>query len=176
MNSQIGQDDFVIEKLNSKIDGNFVDIGAGHPVEINNTYLLEKNYNWTGISFDIGPPHTFLCSHLSIDQYKEIWSKNRSTKLYVSDCRNIDFEEIFAQNNLPNTIDYLSIDLEPPEVTLEVLKKLPYNKYRFNVITFEHDYYRNTNTLIPSREFLTNLGYFLEKTVNNQEDWYVLKN
>jgi hypothetical protein len=176
MTSQINQDKFVIDTFKNKTNGTFIDIGAGHPIEINNTYILEKDFEWTGISFDIGPPYTHGCNHMSINEYKELWKNNRKTKLYTCDCRTLDFLDIFDQNNMPKTIDYLSMDLEPPEVTFEVLKKLPFDKYVFNAITFEHDNYRGTNTLSPSREFLSSLGYVLVQSVNNQEDWYVYKN
>lgn len=29
-----------------------MEIGSGHPVDSNNTYLLESNYAWKGISID----------------------------------------------------------------------------------------------------------------------------
>jgi hypothetical protein len=176
MISQIGQDEFVLNTCNKKNNGIFIDIGAGHPIEINNTYILENDFNWSGLSFDIGPPYTHACSNMSIEEYDQFWKKNRKSKLYIGDCTSTKFEDIFIENNIPKNIDYLSIDLEPPKITFEVLKKLPFNKYIFNIITFEHDNYRNTEILLPSREFLCNLGYELVKTVNDQEDWYVYKN
>jgi len=65
------------------------------------------------------------------------------------------------------------MDLEPPTVTLEVLKRIPFDVYTFRVITYEHDGYRNLGTVEPSRKLLEKHGYILDKTVNNQEDWYI---
>ena len=50
--SQALQDIFVLTMLNGKQNGTYVEIGGAHPTNINNTYLLEKNFNWTGISFN----------------------------------------------------------------------------------------------------------------------------
>ena len=47
--SQACQDIFVLNSLKHKKNGFFLEIGAGHPFFTNNTYILEKNYNWKGI-------------------------------------------------------------------------------------------------------------------------------
>lgn len=48
--SQHKQDKWVIEDVfNGKRNGFFLDMGAADGVKINNTYLLEKQYGWTGI-------------------------------------------------------------------------------------------------------------------------------
>ena len=51
--SQIGQDKLVLKYLKNKKNGTFVDIGCGFPKHINNTYLLESEFNWYGISVDL---------------------------------------------------------------------------------------------------------------------------
>ena len=173
LESQIGQDKFVLEHLNNKKNGFFIDIGSGHPVKINNTIVLEKEYEWSGISFDYGPPYAHELSDVTMEKFLEIWSSYRNTKIITGDARKHNFKKIFEENNVPKIIDYLSLDLEPPVVTLEVLKLIPFDEYDFRVITFEHDYYREKSTQGPSREFLKNHGYKLIKNVNDQEDWYV---
>lgn len=40
-------------------------------------------------------------------------------------------------------LDYLQMDIHPAEATLEALKALPMDKYRFSVITYEHNGYDN---------------------------------
>ena len=42
--SQAGQDLFVSSILKQKNDGYFLEIGSNHPIQHNNTYLLEKKY------------------------------------------------------------------------------------------------------------------------------------
>jgi len=49
---QSRQDKFVVNVLKEKRNGYFLEIGSNHPIKINNTYVLEKNYNWKGIMID----------------------------------------------------------------------------------------------------------------------------
>ena len=172
--SQIGQDEWVLNTLKEKRNGIFVDVGGGHPVKINNTYTLEKEYGWTGVSIDKGPPHTRPreCMHLTLEQYKNLWNSERVTPIICGDALQIDYEKIFEENELPERIDYLSVDLDPPMVTYRSLLRIPFSKYTFNVITFETDFYRDEKTRGPSQEFLQNLGYVLKHRCQ-QEDWYV---
>ena len=51
--SQIGQDRLVVHLTKEKRCGTFVDIGCSRPSLINNTFLLENEYQWTGLSIDI---------------------------------------------------------------------------------------------------------------------------
>jgi len=171
--SQLGQEVFVLEQTNNKKNGTFVDIGGGHPELINNTLTLEKDHSWTGISLDIGPPYTHMCDKMTTEEYVDLWCSTRSTPLVVCDAIKIDFTSLFEEHSLPTTIDYLSLDIDPPLVTYECLKRIPFDKYKFKVITFETDYYREKNTQGPSRELLTSYGYKLVQSVKNQEDWYI---
>ena len=47
--SENGQEWFVLDKLNYKRNGYFVDIGAGDGIVGSNTFVLEKFYDWHGI-------------------------------------------------------------------------------------------------------------------------------
>jgi hypothetical protein len=47
--SQAAQDLFVETVLKGKLNGYFLEIGSNHPSIHNNTYLLEKKYNWKGL-------------------------------------------------------------------------------------------------------------------------------
>ena len=47
--SQINQDLFVLNQLNMKKNGYFVEIGAANGVYLSNTFILEKIFNWDGI-------------------------------------------------------------------------------------------------------------------------------
>ena len=50
--SQHKQDEFIIDYFNSKRDGIFLDIGAHDGECLSNTYVLEKEFGWTGICFE----------------------------------------------------------------------------------------------------------------------------
>ena len=46
---QANQDKFVLNVLKEKSFGYYLEIGSNHPININNTYLLETKYNRKGI-------------------------------------------------------------------------------------------------------------------------------
>uniref|UniRef100_A0A6C0B006 Methyltransferase n=1 Tax=viral metagenome TaxID=1070528 RepID=A0A6C0B006_9ZZZZ len=171
--SQRNQDLFVLSILNEKTNGTYLDFGCRGPIDINNTYLLENNYNFSGLSFDIDSNE--------ILKWK---TTNRNYKNAIcGDLLELDFVKILENNYKSTNIDYFSFDLEPPLVTLEVLKKFPFNKYKFGVITFEHDFYRGFDTLRPSREIFIKNGYrkikmehmkkFETEMIWFSEDWWI---
>lgn len=51
--SQALQDMFVLSILNGKRNGTYVEIGGYDGINLSNTYLLEKDFGWTGIAFEI---------------------------------------------------------------------------------------------------------------------------
>jgi hypothetical protein len=166
-NSQIGQDLVVLKYLSNKKNGTFIDIGCGYPIYINNTYTLEKYFDWYGVSIDLF-------------DYKELdgsdWHSVRNTKRILSNALDINYEKLFSENNLPLVIDYLTMDLEPPQLTLECLYKIPFNKYRFNIISFEVDKNREGDfeRINKSRELLNSYGYILLGSLcGGQDDIYI---
>ena len=46
---QLKQDFLALQYLKFKKNGYFVDIGANDGKTLSNTYMLERDYNWTGI-------------------------------------------------------------------------------------------------------------------------------
>jgi FkbM family methyltransferase len=50
--SQFGQDKIVLEYLQHKRNGFFVEIGASDGILLSNCYLLEESYNWDGICIE----------------------------------------------------------------------------------------------------------------------------
>jgi hypothetical protein len=152
--SQVGQDDFVIETLKQKTGGVYVEIGAYHSTDISNTYLLEKDYGWTGVSFELEP-----------DRVEE-FNANRTNTCYKADATVFDYKTLFDSLGLPKQIDYLQIDIDPSPKTLKALLSLPLNDYRFSIITFEHDLYAHEFHLEvknKQKKILSGLGYELAK-------------
>jgi hypothetical protein len=165
--SQIGQDRVVLNIIGEKQNGTFVDIGCFEPLTISNTFVFETDFNWSGIGVDI---QDYTGSN------GETWKTHRpKTKHVLSDALIVDYIKLFEESNMPETIDYLSLDLEPPDLTLECLMKVPFHKYKFNVITFETDEYREggQNRVDISRAYLAKFGYKLLGSMNRQDDVYV---
>jgi len=128
--SQLGQDEFVARMMQYKRGGTYVDIGAGDPIEISNTFALERNLGWSGVLCEKNP-----------DLLAAIM-RNRPGNIVHDDALTADWSTMFSKIADDIWIDYLSLDLEPPELTLSVLRSLPLDRFRFRIATVEHDLYR----------------------------------
>lgn len=161
--SQVWQDIFALVVNDAKRDGTFLEIGGAQPFIGNNTWLLEEKYNWSGVSVELDQE---LCS---------MWEGQRpNTELICGDALEIPWDDL----DLPSKMDYLSFDLEPPKVTLDVLKKFPLDRYQFNCITYEHDMYRDWGDVTGHRDIFSEHGYDLVGfQIHNgpccMEDWYI---
>jgi hypothetical protein len=157
--------DSLVNNIFKNIDkGFYVDIGCGHPVKNNNTYLLNKK-GWHGINidldneninlFDIYRPSDQNISTAISDKVGEedfffyhnksaINTINKKTADYqnakVSSIKKIKTNTL---NNVLNNskynnleIDFLSIDIEGSEFL--ALKNFDFNKYNPKIIVVEH--------------------------------------
>lgn len=171
---QANQDKFVLNILKEKRNGYFLEIGSNHPININNTFLLEKHYDWKGIMVE------YQLSFLNL------YKKHRPNSIHIiNDAQIVDYKTIFENNNMPVSFDYLQIDLEVTNgSTLKTLQKLDsdiFDTYKFATVTFEHDIYNSNfaNTRLESRDIFNKRGYIrVFEDINNQgvnpyEDWYV---
>jgi hypothetical protein len=171
--SMTDQERFVIDILKQKRNGHYVELGAAHYSNGNNTYLLEKEYDWKGVSFEV------------VDSMKNEFNENR-TNPCMGDALSFNYVEHFEKNNFPKQIDFLQVDIDAgydlngrpvgnAHWSLQGLIAVPLNTYRFTLITFEHDanmYWRNSSIRDAQREILDSMGYSL---VNRSfhEDWWV---
>lgn len=161
--SQIGQDAWVDKTLDRKIGGTFLDVGCGHWQRINNTVFLEKCRGWAGVAIDVN------------GDYRDGWEANRpNTHFIAADATTAHYESILDHLRLPDVIDYLSIDLEPPSLSLKALFRVFESSREFRCITFETDAYRYAGNVEASRQFLSAAGYQLVKP-GQQDDFWVLK-
>lgn len=183
--SQAQQDVFILNILKGKQNGYFVELGSNDPIVINNTFLLETHFNWKGIMIEYDDKY--------FDKYKEV----RPNSIHIlNDATLIDYNELFLKNNVPQNIDYLQIDLEPGNgSTLKLIELFDssgiFDKYKFAVVTFEHDIYQVSNpdaekqvyidTKNKSIEIFKKYGYVMVfENINDKqdlsvafEDWYV---
>jgi hypothetical protein len=168
--SQVYQDMFVLAASNGKRNGTFLEIGGAEPFHNNNTALLEKNYKWTGVSVELNQDF--------VNQYKNARPK---VNLIHADATKLNYKKILKDNFEGDTIDYLQLDIEPAKNTFEVLLNIPFDDYKFTVITYEHDYYVDVTKSYrdKSRRYLEMMGYKLivndisTDGVSTFEDWWV---
>lgn len=199
--AQLKQDMFVLDELDYKRDGYFVEFGATNGVDLSNTYLLEKELGWTGIlaepavSWYIALPKNRSC-HIDFGcvwsksgerlEFNNVLAAELSTIATFSngdehakaretglkyDVTTISLIDLLKKYNAPKEIDYLSIDTEGSEY--EILSAFDFDAYKFKIITCEHNY-------TPMREklydLLTSKGYTRKYTEYSRfDDWYVLE-
>ena len=147
-----------------KKDGFYVDVGCGHPIKNNNTYLLNKK-GWSGVNIDLDKDNINLFNIYRkhddnifaavSDQQKEVdlyfyHSKsaintiNKNVADYqqakVSQIKKIktqSLNDILDKSNFKDLkIDFLSIDVEGSE--LSVLKNFDFERYSPKVIVVEY--------------------------------------
>ena len=149
--SQVLQDMFVLYVLDGKENGTYLEVGSSFPYYTNNTALLEESFNWTGVGIEY--------KQKEVDNYNQ----HRKNKSILADALSLDYEKLLEENYNTNIIDYLQLDIQTPEDTYAVLTKIPFDKYRFAVITYEHDDYVDITQSYKqkSRDFLQSKGYVL---------------
>ena len=165
--SQANQDEFVYSILYGLLDkrdkGYYLEIGAGEPVQINNSCFFEKNLQWDGLSIDIS------------DSLAERWCAVRKNLLLSEDATQSNYSVILK--TLPQVIDYLSLDVD--EYYDVVLEKLICSNHVFKLITIEHDFYRYGDLYRQKeRKILTEPGYYLLCSDVSEdgyafEDWWI---
>jgi len=200
--AQLRQDVFVMNELGYKRDGYFVEFGATNGKDLSNTYMMEKNFGWTGI---LAEPawiwHDDLTAnrncHISFDC---IWSKSHELLSFdeVSEAElstvdtfvNSD-EHAETRKTVNNKYEVYTCSLldllkkyKAPKVIdylsidtegseFEILQAFDFDAYQFRTITCEHNY-------TPMREkiydLLTSKGYVRKLTeLSYFDDWYVLE-
>jgi hypothetical protein len=165
------QERFVLDITKNKQNGHYVELGAFHSSEGSNTFYLEKDYNWQGVSFEIS------------EERKSEFNSNRRNPC-MGDALKFDYRAYFEMNHFPKQIDYLQIDIDQgydssmrpfdTHTSLHGLISIPLTEYRFTVITFEHDsnmYWRNTTIRDVQREILDSFGYTLVAREIHEDFW-----
>jgi hypothetical protein len=171
--SQCYQDMFIMSILEGKKNGTYLEIGSADPFKGNNSFLLEHNFGWEGKGIEI-------LAH-EVEKYNKV----RKNKAILKNALQVDYDDLLSEmanyHQNDNCFDYLQVDCEPPSVSFEILKMIPFDKFKFAVITFEHDYYADLEKTIrdESRTYLESKGYVLvigNVSMNDfcpYEDWWV---
>ena len=196
--SQIGQDLFVAALHNGKKNGYFVEFGATDGIGLSNTYMLEKNFSWSGILAEPGKNwHKELIANRSckIDLRCISDVSGKQIAFYESDSpelstisgleksdsnirklkdsysvETVSLNDLLSHHKAPKVIDFLSIDTEGSE--LSILENFNFKNYKFAIIVCEHNFTQNRENIF---NLLAAKGY---KRVWHEftqfDDWYIL--
>jgi FkbM family methyltransferase len=194
--SQIFQDLFVLYSLGEKRDGYFVEFGAGNGEFLSNTVVLERSFGWRGIVAEPGRnSHQKLNkSRRCIIDLRCVWNETGKQLLFSESSETelstlvafkqandaqaskeyrvetVSLNDLLSEHSAPAEMDYLSIDTEGSE--LDILKAFDFSRYKFSVITVEHNYRRDREDIF---HILTGNGYKrVLETITMFDDWYVL--
>lgn len=198
--SQLRQDLFVLMELDFKFGGYFVEFGATNGIELSNTYLLEQEFQWSGILVEPAKIwHKALRRNRPNAKIEEacVWGKSndqiqfretRIPELSTIDGIDIDDEHIHLRehgrvyevqtislNDLLKTNDAPNhidyLSIDTEGSEFEILKNLDFQTYSFSVITCEHNYSENREKI---NDLLTSHGYSRKYTdISKFDDWYV---
>lgn len=162
--SQLGADIFVLDFLNFKEGGFFIECGAGDGFHLSNTLLLEKRFGWEGILVEPNKHfHSTIkngrealfeerllsseSGHLVEFSELEVGELSGVTKNLGGDSKyeksrylveSISLKDLLLLHHAPAVIDYFSLDVEGHEY--EILKNFDFSAFRFRVISIEHNF------------------------------------
>jgi hypothetical protein len=178
MYSEAFQDEFVDIVLKDQKQGYFVDVGGGcHEQKGGSNTLMFEEKGWKGIIVDVDPNRMVGRSCICAASWIGDGSEN-SKKL----------GDVLKENNVPNLIDYLSIDIEGQD--FNALKSFIDSGFISKVVTIEHNVFLGNPEVTQLKANIFNLltlnGYV--RIVDNAgncanaknfnlgipfEDWYI---
>ena len=102
------------------------------------------------------------------------YNQIRKNKAICKNALELDYEKLLGEHFESNIIDYLQLDCEPSKSTFEILLNIPFDKYKFSVITYEHDHFIDATQSYrtKSRNYLKLMGYELIVNDVGPTDWY----
>ncbi len=115
--SQLFQDLFVLFKLNKKKRGTYLEFGATNGIELSNTYLLENQFEWSGVLAEPSPEWQ--------DSLKQNRPKNKLLNkcIYSETGKDINFF-VSSQGELSSIEEFKDSDKKSlPEITKQRTKK-----------------------------------------------------
>jgi len=199
--SQLGQDLWVIEQTAHKKNGFFVEFGATNGVLLSNTYLLEQEFDWTGICAEpnpkfykeliqnrncivsdecIGPKTGEQVSFVLADVYGGIQDyafvdKHSAKREAYQDMGDvIEVTTISLNEFLLKHKAPANIDylsIDTEGSEYDILVNFPFENWNIKLMTVEHN---NSDYRDSIRELLISKNYEIFKKVGF-EDWFCLK-
>ena len=189
--SQFGEDRYIYENLELPKKGVFVDVGAGHPSYLSNTYFFEKN-GWTGVCIDADPTqYRLLKKERANVEWAAISSEEGQIEFsqsyfptYSSAVSKDEYQgflkipfkgtiqvpafnlETILEKYKIEEIDLLDIDVEGTEI--EVWQTFDYEKHKPKVVIMEYQTLGLADNSEAIKNFFLKLPYQLvHKTCTN---------
>lgn len=167
--SEAWQDMFVLTLMDGKTRGTYLEVGSGYPIYANNTYLLEREFGWIGVSID------------NQSKFTQKHAIHRSHPAVTIDATSCDYADLLDRCGHQMHLDYLQVDCGDPQTSLAALEKVLSDGLTFKVITFSHYNYKDEGgqTKAAGRALMRRLGYRLlvsnvsHEDKDDYEDWFV---
>jgi len=197
--SQSAQDIILLILLNFKCDGYFVEFGAADGFYLSNTYLLEKEYAWSGIvcepciSYHERLKHhrrchiDYSCIDAASGKLIDFCETNNPILSTIKGYEDSDahstlrrwknkykvkttsLSDLLSKYDSPKLIDFLSIDTEGSEFA--ILQEFPFIDYIIKIILVEHNFTASRGKIY---DLLSNQGYTRILIEHSYvDDWYI---
>jgi FkbM family methyltransferase len=165
----------VIDALDGKRDGYFVEAGALDGIHVSNTLLLEEEFGWSGICVEPDPQLfeelrrnrrcvceaaclydgstdvTFMAGARGwggVVDHLEARKRPHWGPGRPMKMRTVTLASLLEEHHAPAVIDYLSLDTEGSEYL--ILKNFPFDRFRFRVVSIEGE---SCNDLLRSKGY-----------------------
>lgn len=193
------QDRHAIDNIFSrKRNGYFVDVGASDGISENNTFLMEKYYDWNGLCCECDPRDIATlrekrtCNIIdspifsvtgTVVNFELHWANHLSgiTGFQLPKYRSIvsgnvsmvtmSLNDCLKIHNAPHIIDYMSLDTEGTE--LDILSTFNFDQYVINYIAVEHNFQEPKRTNI--KKLLEKHRYTLYRSIVCDDDYIFRK-
>jgi len=176
--SQVGQDKLILSILGYPYHGFFVDLAANDGVNISNSFLLERRYNWSGVCIEVNPKYFWrLTSRRCKLVYAAVGRSDagkaqlvlrggyggivgngfdndtqQNMKASKVTLRTVSLCRVLEMVNAPRVVHYMSLDVEGAEEY--IMKAFCFERFTFLTMTVERP-------TLPLHLKLREMGYSL---------------
>lgn len=194
------QDIWALYELDGKRGGYFVDFGATNGTTLNNTFIMERRFGWTGIVAEPNPTYherlhqtrkchiSTKCVHALSGQRLEFLCSTRGMLSHLAGAgEGVDIDEsqieqrveveTISLNDLldscaaPDVVDFISIDTEGSEY--DILSTFDFSRRHVRLFCIKHNFGPRRG---PIFRLMAENGYVRRfPELSRFDDWYIHK-
>ena len=198
--SQLGQDLWVLEMTGYKKGGYFIEFGATDGVMLSNTWLLEKEFGWSGLCAEPNPKYfsllkknrncdvsdacisartgetvQFLVANEfgTISKYKDKDFHAKRRNAYAALSSEITLQTVSLNDFLVENNAPRQIDymsIDTEGSEYDIIKEFPFDEWEIKLFTIEHNYSDIRDKIY---NLMSSHGY--RRIEVDFDDWYVLE-